>query len=992
MTTDDRYDNDDIIPAAANDDAPQRHTIGASDQTTERGRIVTAIVDRDDNGVGRLMLSMARDHISQLGSDDPRFTHNVAASGGRASNDNVIWAGDDGGHGGIYARDASALTLTNGDVAVAWTGADQIVQARVYSALNEGHFETPAGQSLTLKATLADLGMASAFSHSLQLRLKLSALPDSGFVASWTTELALATILFSKVFLPVQPAEAGDALLDTTAFVSHDLPPLAVPRGRSAFNIRTTEAHKLEVTFPGQIPGQDDVVQTVPLPSASDASADAQQPPETAQWERSGSDTILISSHSEEAAGAEHAHQVRASHSSEPDEAGGERAADDRPNAQTDTGASTGAAANDDDGRSAIHLTPGSDPALDAAIARAKEKLANAGTYSEVTIGPTDSSGHASILVDGHQIADNALIYDAHHPDLDLSPSATNAGDRVGVSYVAESTDADGGSIKSLLTAVISETGHVTGGAPTTIATSDSAHTTFSGIDIAAAPGPRSDAGPTVTVAVAWVVNAQGNGYGTVSTQLLRVENGTDDQAPGSVTVIDSNGDAAGTGVDLNGATAGDVIGRSPDAQGLSDGSLAVAWVERSNVSDKEEIHAVVISPDSNDVPQALNLGDSMPNGVMAGTSPEISTAPDGRLIISWLQAASSGGSEAAAKVFKHVADLWLPNGPVIILAHFDNIPQAFTVSSASISSSGGDDSGGLSLSIAWHDASGNIHGTSVDVAEIATPGNAATSDGTSSGNSGHGSSPANDTNSGNGSHGADTAGGATVVTRLLPLKIDASVADTGAANTLTLPNTPADNSGSGSHHDIASAVTVRVAASVDLPSDTINFASDAGAAPLNSTAFSTASTAQPGGSGPSQSDLNSAIEASAPALSDPQAASRSGHGSGPGSDQGPEQGSSGSPTSGSSAALAAAHANNDNIRFGAGFGNDAPDFAQGGHGGDIGHDDSIASLFDDLQLANALNQLANDEVLTFGANNVVTITNFNDYYGRGGGSFFDTA
>lgn len=1007
MTTDDRFGHDGDVAMPANDDlsGDGRSSHSVQDSSAINSAIhsgVRAFVEHDgSDGTGRLMLALSHEQsANRLSGDDPRLIRNVAASTGRAANDNVIWVGDDGEHGGIYARDASAITLTNGDIAVAWIGADQIVHARVYSAASEDHFEFPSDQPLTLKATLADLGTASALSHSLHSRLKLSALPDSGFVAAWTTELALVTILFSKVFLLVEPAAADDLSPGTASYASHELPPLPVPRGRHTFGLRTVETNKLDVSFPGH----DGHAQAVFIQIDSAVSQSSVQ---AATWEPSkdqaNDPANLVQAHDSGTTVVENARLAHSSRQSRNDDSDNAREPDTN-ESQTNSNASTsnvstGEKSEPDDSSAAIQIqTPSAaDLALDAAIIRAKQTLASAGTNVPVTLGPADASGHAQILVDGQPLPDTALIFDPDHPDRDLSPSATDVGNSVGVAYVKGDTSSNGVHTTSLVTVIVSETGHLIGGESMIVVTAEGSQPAFSQIDIASAPhlaassahaaeagapDQTGDGVPSATVAVAWVQNAKSDGYGTVSVQLFRVENPAHDGSfAGSIDAVDSNGAAAGTQADLNGDTPGDVIGRAPDAQGLSDGSLAVAWVQRSDDGCTEDVRAVVINPDSNGPPQALDLSDSMPNGILAGTSPELTTAPDGELIVSWLQAALSGGSEAAAKVFRQVADLWLANGPVIILAHFDDVPQAFSVAASAITLCH-DDCVSISLAVAWHDSSGNLHGTTVELSPSTLT---ATSGEANGGNSGAGSSTGNNGNSGSSSANASGPGGHdSLLDYVLSHAADGLSAAVQALDTSSVSGAASDDdSGSGSQHgpDTA-AVQATAAAAADLISDTMSFGSTEIAVIASGTVVSEitagALTAQHDDSGPSQSDVNSTIAALAPTLSDLVTPSTSGHGANSGSGD---------------ASPPAAIAHNDNIEFTSGFGNDVPDYVPvDEHNDTNGHHDAIAALFDDLQLANAFSQWANDEVLTFDANNVVTITNFNSHHGKGGGDYFDTA
>jgi hypothetical protein len=272
---------------------------------------------------------------------------------------------------------------------------------------------------------------------------------------------------------------------------------------------------------------------------------------------------------------------------------------------------------------------------------------------------------------------------------------------------------------------------------------------------------------PTITgdmVAVTWIAQPDCNGYGTLQSQLYELvevddhsssasgpgpdaptseaaasdstssdptsaeAEQTDDVATESSGSSDTSGSShlelvalGGDGDDavdgapalhLN-ATGEEIIARSPSIEGLSDGALAVTWVEHGQSdtgADIEVVQGAIVTPGQETPNVDIDLGDLMPNGIAEGTEPVITSDAAGDLIIGWIQNALSGGYEAASAIYAHTAPgKWLPPSVVHILETFEELPRDFAIS---VSGSGKD----MSLVVAWRDADDNVSAVAYDV------------------------------------------------------------------------------------------------------------------------------------------------------------------------------------------------------------------------------------------------------------------------------------
>ena len=997
-----------------------------------------------------------------LANDDPRLIRNLFSSLGRASNDNAIWVGDDDGVGGVYGRDATAVTLDNGDSVVAWIGQDNIVHAKIYPPLDAG-LAALVGQSeahADINALLADLGTSSAGATASASRLKLITTPGNGFAAVWTAEFALTSIIMGKAFACPAALSAGDDDSGLApGWLAHDIAPVSVPRFAGAFTVQPKDAHRLEISYSAH-DGDGTSVHDVVIDVATG---------------EIGTD-VLIGTQADDTlalppstlADTEPAYSAHLGHANE-----------QLP--LVDAHAPTEAAPIQDLSNVDAELLPVT--FADFAVAgnandtiiqnRPQIVVTDNKTVYEVHLEAGVKPGSAKIIAstidtklgtvsNSVTVTENALADDPVNGALDLTPAVEAVGEDLGVAWVEINTSGDH-PVKQLVLEVLDETGSVVGGGPVVVAVAETPDATFSGIDLGYAhrghqdhrehgeqsqPGagdqPASqsasneggtDATPPAAdqpdvVAVVWVQNAGEDGVGKITAQLFTVpdNSGADDGSGGGLVAIDGNGDADGTRCDLS-DNGGDIIGRAPQVEGLSDGNLAVAWVKESAPgSGIEVIQAVVIDPAAHTLLQTIDLSNLMPGGIAAGTDPILIDTPDGNIVINWLQAALLGGFEAAAAIVRHAANGgWITPLQATILNHFDELPSDFTLTAHAVTSDGESQ---LSLVMTWRDDDNNVMAASCNVDQQHTsqpievhhndagnsgPGSGGTDavglsiadlgdgtmlvmyanadgndvdvraqliDFTPVDNSGSGSgagisssasgtdisSSASGTDNSSSGSGTDNSGSASGTDNSGPGSGPGCISGGDGAGTHASDNSgpgsdSSGNSGPGGGDGQFNLIQI------DLNADTITITTVDGSNAGSASEQGSTQSASSGPSGPSASDITATLAA----FSD-----HSDTASGTGlASNGTCGGSSGQGSSGDHDSGPAAMADNDNLVFFAGFGNDAEDFVVPDADHDSDAPDAVAALFDDLQFANALNQLANDDVLTFDADNVVSIQKF---------------
>ena len=969
-----------------------------------------------------------------LNQTDPRLTQNASFAARFAANDNVIWVGDEDGTGGVYGRDPSVASLPNGDTMVAWIGLDNIVHAKLYTAELPGDNENGGPAHADINAALEDLGAAGAADVSALNKVKVVANSDKSFATVWTTEFGLTSVIMGKLLM--SSAVAGDtaALVYDPANATLDISPTPVAKFTGAFDVIPSDGGKLQITYEtenrGSASDQPDLRDGVIL-VASDGQA-------TPLIDGSNADENFTAGEGDEGAAA----AARYAATYQPPEH--TQAADPRD------------AVNDDGGPARTDATAAA-PAADGSFAVAGDAtdtinqtqpqvvVTASGQVFVLNIAPVSLGAAVARLsierpsADGSSaggepivVSEFALIKDLANTSLNVGPTITAAGDRIGVAFVE--AGADGHSThRELKTQVYDSHGTPTAREAVVVARSDDPDATFSDLAIGScgrydddhddgdgsgdgfgAPlttandetsgspvgslvQPAGREGSSELVAVAWVQNAGDGGYGAITAQLFEIHDGQDGSAR-DLTALGHDGRCGGDDNDDDrpfqfSSDDGAVVGRAPQLEGLDDGSLAVAWVqETATGSGIGVVHGVILNPGSAAPPQSFDLSALMPAGVMTGTAPNLLDTPDGDMVISWLQAAMTGGFEAAAAVFKAAGfGQWLPPAAAIILNHFDELPSSFSITASE------DRHGETTLTMVWRDGDNDIVGARYDM-------------------EGEQQGRTFDVNGGNG-QGSGLDDGASLSIATLPDgQIFVAYSETSGTDSdiraLVLPvpdasvsdHSGSDNSGRGpddatcdSDGGPASSGSF-VAVDIDLQSDTIRIVTGDSSEPEDAGALAAAAAtdAPAAGDAPTVDDL--ALTLAAYPASD--VSGQRGHGSSTADTDSCDKGNSGRAASdegilagdlsaadghdsldGDGSGHNGRHAGTgladlENINFKRGFGNEVDDFIVP-EDYDNDQPQPIDGLFEALQFANALSEAVHHDVLTFDDANVVTLKNF---------------
>jgi hypothetical protein len=329
-----------------------------------------------------------------------------------------------------------------------------------------------------------------------------------------------------------------------------------------------------------------------------------------------------------------------------------------------------------------------------------------------------DGSDKVSLKVSIHTGASLGGSADAPPPkvvevtsDLDTStpPAIAGTGDGATVAWVESNPSAS-----TLLVEVIDPTGAAS--SPVTV--DSGAKGSYSDLSIAEQTIDSSVAdGYEQQVALVWVEDADDEGYGSINLQrYARTDVDGDGKPELRALGIDGKPEGNNSPQTLTSEDDSPAVGRDPQAAGLSDGDLAVLWVERdSSGKGKGGIEGVVYKYGSSGGDGTrLNLTSLMPNGVADGTKPTVMTTPAGDILVAWLE---PGDGKGAGYDFKftafHGTDGWAQPSATVTLHHFNDEPHDFWLALA-----GGDTAG---LLLTWREDHGNdIYGQRFDLAGTA--------------------------------------------------------------------------------------------------------------------------------------------------------------------------------------------------------------------------------------------------------------------------------
>lgn len=575
-------------------------------------------------------------------------------------------------------------------------------------------------------------------------------------------------------------------------------------------------------------------------------------------------------------------------------------------------------------------------------------------------------------------VSEDANEAGAVAPEADAAP-APDGGDE------AAGDDAD----QSGVTAEAANESDPPAASDTGTATSDEAP--------ASEPAAAEEAPVSIQIAVVWVQNADDNGYGDIMGQrfgLVDDDNGHDNSGKGSGDDDDRGQSFVALGCDGSqggdndsafsigddGSSSAGAVGRAPSVAGAGDNAIVVTWVQETSAgSGVEVVDGVVLNTDGGQVALHLDLSDLMPNGILKGTDPIVATDDRGDIVVSWLQTALSGGYDAAAAIYEYLSSgTWSVPGNVLLLSHFDDLPDALHVSIT-----GGSDP---EIVVAWQDDGRTITGEHFDL------------DGVATGEQFSYRADHHDDNSGSGSSSDDDFTAALLPDgQILVVYPSSETSDTGITALVVSVDVPAvdapsadsaslDDSGAGGAESSSSSSDLPVAetsgpvpvAVADEDSDqiVINFSSGSSNSGSGSSGSSGSSSGESGSSGSGSGGSSGSSGGSGDDGSGDLYSSFASDGkSGSGGDDDDDRGSSSSGKGGGSGHDDAS----DNLIFVSGFGNDIADYVDEDHFFDdiATTGDPIADAFDALQFANALSDAGNLEVITFDASNVVVIRDF---------------
>jgi hypothetical protein len=707
---------------------------------TRAGGAVTAWVANDDGapeGFGRIMFrreveANASQHLPGiLDATSPQINANTIIASGRAANDNAIWIGSgDSDHlAGVYGRDPSVAVLGNGDALIAWIGADDIVHAQFLAADQHASGSGVSAERAKLDQMLVGLGDAAAALGGKAGRVSVTTVSQNSFAAVWTNDFALQSVLMGTILTLGTAARADDqdATAATLAWSATDITPVAAPLGVNAIAVAVTDAGALTVTYSTEGGSQSDASLSSVIHFDADATV------ETVNFVNDDG----AAAHLAGAASQASAHHAPADFGSA---AHGANAAGNDGHAASADGHHS-ATGNSD---ATLHLEPSTAVASDGTtytghFGEPAEPGGNPPYIIDITGPGGKPAGVPPIILSG---PNGPIAFDSNHPALDVTPDLAATDDGPVVTYVAKS-GTGAATVTSVQVEAFTHEGKPVGGGPVTVATAHGAQHSFSDVATGythrdSAPAAHTDTatantgGSTVAtvtdaaapasadsggiVAVAFIADANAEGFGTLKGQLFSIPG---DAGPADhLTALGADGEAGGDNDAVFQMATGDDGGcRAPVIEGLTHGSLAIAWVQQTDHGDGPDVvRGEILTPGDGALPEDIDLSEFMPQGVAAGSDPVLTSDEAGDLIIGWIQAVLSGGFESAAAIYRRVNDSddhghghWQAPSQATILNTFDDMPRDFAIS---VSGSGDT----LSLTVAWREADNSISTAHYDI------------------------------------------------------------------------------------------------------------------------------------------------------------------------------------------------------------------------------------------------------------------------------------
>jgi len=647
----------------------------------------------DAPGVGRIM--MQRFGVSYDQSGAPTGLIPVAMVGqafhkaeleaglSGAANDNSVWIGDEDGSGGAVGRLPTVATLDTGDVLVAWIGSEGHVHGKLYATGDARGGATPDYSAVN--EALADLtphygrgGDAQAWDAR---RVKVGDLGPGNFALVWLVAAGADAMLNGSVF----SLHADETLANGGAanWVESSLTPVALPAGFTGeFNLNVADGQASDLVLSYEVADSAGnvsiaaVAQNISPADAALGGKDAAPDQAAADKADPGLAATKVgfngSSGNPFLAGEQHDSIVVNTAplaAAEPTTAAhGE---------QTPTGTvSDVIVSSNSDGIAVALLEQGA--TVDERIFSVRFTDSDATDATEQVIEVTDSAdanvtpavvrigggGAVAAWVDAHSGELRAQTYNAHgQPQGTAGGMTVSAGAKV--SDIALASNPAGHQAAAAH-------GHAAGQAA---ATGDAA---------AADSATVYD----VEFALAWVLGADADGYGSIMLQRYGITSNSEGAGAGDAPValgrdgrVGGDSDAATQFAVDDDGVAVPVHGRAPQLTGLAQGQLAMSWVE--NDGAQETVKGAVIERDGGRAVLSIDLSEQLdvPAVVAKGTHPIITSAANGDILVAWLQPDGSGGFDIKAAIYKVAGDdAWSVPDKVLDLQHFTSEPKDFSL------------------------------------------------------------------------------------------------------------------------------------------------------------------------------------------------------------------------------------------------------------------------------------------------------------------------